>query len=237
MANPYFRFKQFTIYHDKCAMKVGTDGVLLGAWVNPEKDHSILDIGTGSGLISLMLAQRTSAEIDAIDIDKDAYLQAQENISKAPFENLFQIYHSSLKSFVTQTKKKYDLIVSNPPYFIDSLKTPDEQRNLARHTDELSLYDLIIDSKKLLNSNGRIALILPFDQQSLLQKIIEENGLFIYRQTNVIPIQGGVPKRILIELSGHEISEPQIESLTIEINRHQYTPEFCTLTKDYYLKM
>ena len=123
-------------------MKVGTDGVLLGAWASTERCQRILDVGTGTGLIALMLAQRSTASLDAIDIDLDACLQARENIAKSPFANRIQVYQTSLSEYMPDENIKYDLIVSNPPYFIDSLKCPDTKRNLARHTDTLSLPDL-----------------------------------------------------------------------------------------------
>ena len=148
MANPYFQFKKFTVWHDKCAMKVGTDGVLLGEWASTERCQRILDVGTGTGLIALMLAQRSTAILDAIDIDSDACLQAQENIAKSPFANRIQVYQTSLSEYMPDENIKYDLIVSNPPYFIDSLKCPDTKRNLARHTDTLSLPDLLRGTRR-----------------------------------------------------------------------------------------
>ena len=135
MSNPFFQFKQFTIRHDKCAMKVGTDGVLLGAWAGTESCNRILDIGTGTGLIALMLAQRSKAAIDAIDIEADACLQAQENAESSLFAGRINVFHSDLVDFAQASTHLYDLIVSNPPYFVDSLKCPNLQRNTARHTD------------------------------------------------------------------------------------------------------
>lgn len=140
-------------------MKVGTDGVLLGAWAGTESCNRILDIGTGTGLIALMLAQRSKAVIDAIDIDADACLQAQENAESSPFAGRINVRHCALADFAQAATNLYDLIVSNPPYFVDSLKCPDRQRNTARHTDTLTLEDLLQDSRKLLAPQGRIALI------------------------------------------------------------------------------
>ena len=134
MANPYFQFKQFTVWHDKCAMKVGTDGVLLGAWCCVENITRILDVGCGTGLISLMLAQRCQAEIDAVDIDEAACIQARENADRSPFGERLQIFHRPFANFVNESAgiRQYDCIVSNPPYFIDSLKCPDKQRHGIR---------------------------------------------------------------------------------------------------------
>ena len=155
MSNPFFQFKQFTIRHDKCAMKVGTDGVLLGAWAGTESCNRILDIGTGTGLIALMLAQRSKAAIDAIDIEADACLQAQENAESSLFAGRINVFHSDLVDFAQASTHLYGLIVSNPPYFVDSLKCPNLQRNTARHTDTLTLEDLLQYSRKLLAPQGR----------------------------------------------------------------------------------
>lgn len=238
MSNPFFQFKQFTIRHDKCAMKVGTDGVLLGAWAGTDSCNRILDIGTGTGLIALMLAQRSPAIIDAIDIDTDACLQAQENVVASPFAERIQVRHSALADFAQAATDRYDLIVSNPPYFVDSLKCPDRQRNTARHTDTLTLEDLLQDSRKLLAPQGRIALILPYDQKERLTDCIRTYQLFLSKETSVIPVPGAQPKRLLAELTADQPASPaSSDRLILEIARHQYTDEYIRLTKDFYLKM
>ncbi len=218
-------------------MKVGTDGVLLGAWASTERCLRILDVGTGTGLIALMLAQRSTAILDAIDIDPDACLQARENIAKSPFANRTQVYQTSLSEYKPDEHIKYDLIVSNPPYFIDSLKCPDTKRNLARHTDTLSLPDLLRDSRKLLAPEGNIALVLPFEQREYLIGLAREESLFPLRETHVSPVPDAIPKRLLIELSAKPVTEPELSYLTLEIERHRYTDEFIALAKDFYLKM
>jgi len=235
MANPFFKFKQFTVFHDKCAMKVGTDGVLLGAWAQIGNAKKILDIGTGTGLIALMLSQRSEALIDAIDIDENACTQAYENVVASPFSNQIHITHSSFADF--QPTEKYDLIVSNPPYFSQSLKSPDDKRSRARHDDHLPLEDLIAGSKKFLSGNGRIALILPVEQDQKLTGILTQNQLYRIRQTNVIPIPNGQIKRILVELSPTPNPDYTPECLTIEIERHKYTKEYVELTRYFYLNM
>ena len=237
MANPYFQFKKFTVWHDKCAMKVGTDGVLLGAWASIERCQRILDVGTGTGLIALMLAQRSTAILDAIDIDSDACLQARENIAKSPFANRIQVYQTSLSEYMPDENIKYDLIVSNPPYFIDSLKCPDTKRNLARHTDTLSLPDLLRDSRKLLAAEGNIDLVLPFDQRESLIDLAREESLSPSREAHVSPIPDAPPKRLLIELSATPVAKPKSSHLTLEIERHRYSDEFTAIAKDFYLKM
>ncbi|MDH6311717.1 tRNA1Val (adenine37-N6)-methyltransferase [Parabacteroides sp. PFB2-10] len=237
MPNSFFHFKQFTIRHDKCAMKVGTDGVLLGAWAYADKAKRVLDIGTGSGLIALMIAQRSQALIDAIDIDEGAYVQSLENVADSPFSERIRVFHQSLEQFASEKRDSYDLIVSNPPYFISSLKPPTENRSIARHTDTLALDDLIRLSRSMLSDDGRLALILPYDQEKQLYDLTESEGLFVIRQTNVIPVVGSSPKRLLVEIIQKPSPTLTIETLTIEVERHKYTPEYQTLTSAYYLNM
>ena len=237
MANPFFRFKQFTVWHDKCAMKVGTDGVLLGCWCDVPEARTLLDVGCGTGLISLMLAQRIPAHIDALDIDEAACIQAQENVSRSPFSDHIHIIYTSLARFADEQagKKEYDCIVSNPPYFIDSLKCPDTQRNLARHTDTLPLDRLIHESTRLLSPTGCICLVLPFDQRETLLRLVREEGLHLQKETDVLPTPASRPKRLLVQFGKQACENPRISSLVIEKERHHYTDEFIALAKDYYL--
>lgn len=238
MANPYFRFKKFTIYHDKCAMKVGTDAVLLGAWADTSFCRNILDIGTGTGIIALMLAQRSQATVEAIDIDKEACVQATENAAASPYTERIKVVHASCADFAASNQqKRYDLIVSNPPYFINSLKCPDNKRTVARHTDTLLLSDLIREAQTLLSPSGRIALVLPYERLEEVKALASANHLYICRQTDVIPTPGAAPKRLLVELSTTEENIKNRDTLTIEEARHQYTPAYIALTKEFYLKM
>lgn len=238
MANPYFRFKKFTVYHDKCAMKVGTDAVLLGAWADTSFCRNILDIGTGTGIIALMLAQRSQATVEAIDIDKEACVQATKNAAASPYTERIKVVHASCADFAASNQqKRYDLIVSNPPYFINSLKCPDNKRTVARHTDTLLLSDLIREAQTLLSPSGRIALVLPYERLEEVKALASANHLYICRQTDVIPTPGAAPKRLLVELSTTEENIKNRDTLTIEEARHQYTPEYIALTKEFYLKM
>ncbi len=237
MPNPYFRFKQFTVYHDLCAMKVGTDGVLLGAWCNVHDAASALDVGTGTGLIALMLAQRNaSLEINTIDIEENAVMQAHENINRSLFAGRIDCFHLSLQDFAEQVAKKYDLIVSNPPYFEQSLKSPHLGRTLARHTDSLPINELIVASAKLLSDKGRLSVIYPYEYKETLLKLSEENQLHISHFTNVHPTPTAAPKRILAELTKQATSLTETD-LVIEKERHVYSDEFTALVKDFYLKL
>lgn len=236
MPNPYFKFKQFTVYHDRCAMKVGTDGVLLGAWVNMGTARTALDAGTGTGLISLMLAQRNpSIGIKAIDIDAGAIEQTEYNILNSPFYSRISHEYISVQDLANRESNAYDLIVSNPPFFSRSLKSPDEQRSIARHTDTLPLEELIASSAKLLSPQGRLALIYPYTEKGTIIEAGSKNGLYCNRITNVYPTPDSLPKRILIELS--KISMTQEENdLVIETDRHIYSEAFTNLVKEFYLK-
>lgn len=232
----FFAFKKFTVHHDKCAMKVGTDGVLLGAWSGVAGKKSILDVGTGSGLIALMLAQRSEALIDAIDIEPSACAQASVNIRESDFRSRIRVFHTSLSDYAAIPDRKYDLIVSNPPFFKSSLLSPVQQRNLARHNDSLSLDALLGDSLRLLAPEGSIVLILPYEQEEDLDNGAMRHGLSFVRKTYVVPTPGARRKRILAELSP-VLSDCLCDELTIEEARHQYTAGYIALTKDFYLKM
>ena len=238
-----FKFKQFTIHQDRTAMKVGTDGVLLGAWapIAPTA-QCILDIGTGTGLIALMLAQRyPSLNITAIDIDKSSIEQATENIKNSPFAQYITTHHTSLQSY--NPEEKYDAIVCNPPYFVASLKCPDSQRTQARHTDSLSFDELLSHSAHLLNDEGSLSVILPVTEGNQLIELAPKYGFSLTHLTEVHPTPTAPPKRLLLQfvIRNSQLNHSSLlishSSLTIEIARHQYTPEYITLTRDFYLKM
>ena len=218
-------------------MKVGIDGVLLGAWAAVENADSILDIGTGTGLIALMLAQRSNAQIDAIDIDADAVIQANENVQKSPWSSRIAVHQIELQSYALTTKKRYDLIVSNPPYFVNSTKAPVENRNTARHTDTLTHKELLDNALSLLKPTGRICVILPVNEGLMSVEYAASIGLHCTKQVVVFPKPGASAKRLLLEFS------PQFtvcvnSEIIIESNvRHQYSLEFTALAKDYYLKL
>jgi tRNA1Val (adenine37-N6)-methyltransferase len=235
MPNPFFSLKQFTIHHDRCAMKVGTDGVLLGTWTDIRHSRRILDIGTGTGLISLMLAQRQAdATITAIDIDAEAVNQAQENIQDSPWKERITAVLQDLKTYRPQ--ELFDTIVSNPPYFIDSLKCPDNQRNTARHTDTLDMHTLLYQTSLLLTPEGRFSIVLPAEQTNTLIEAAGRVGLYPSRHTAVITRPGLAPKRTLMEFT-RQIEAFQTEELVIELERHVYSEAYIALTKDFYLKM
>lgn len=237
MGSPYFRFRQFTVFHDQCAMKVGTDGVLLGAWANVENAVDILDVGTGIGLIALMLAQRNSlSKIVAIDLDENAVNQAGENIRRSPFSDRIAVELFAFRDFVRTTSKRFDLIVSNPPYFSESLLPPDKQRANARHSISLTLDDLCCFARDCLKKEGTLSLILPYDKSEELNSLCEKYTFYLKRKTMVYPLPDVQPKRILIELGMQPCGHSEENSLIIENSRHHYTREFSDLTSGFYLR-
>lgn len=235
MANPYFKFKQFTVYHDKCAMKVGTDGVLIGAWTDVSRAERVLDIGTGSGLIALMIAQRCAAFVMGIDIDEDAVAQARENVMASPWSERITIARQDARVMASECGGKFDVILSNPPYFAEDVKCPEAQRNTARHTDELNFHSLLQAVSALLTDDGAFSVVLPAGVAPDFIALAVKFGLFLNRQTWVHTKPDMPAKRVLMAFTKNKAAQTQVEHLTIETAPKVYTPEFRTLMKDFYL--
>ncbi len=235
MANNYFKFKQFTILQEKSAMKVGTDGVLLGAWANIENTKSILDIGTGTGLIALMLAQRCNAIVDAIEIDKAAFSEAYCNTEQCPWSERISIHHNSLQEYALNSKNKYDLIVSNPPFFDNSLKADKECRTTARHTYTLSTKELFTSIITLMKKNGIFSVIIPNDKLQQYKLEAENNNLYCNSIVYIKPTPEKPPKRVLIEFSQEKNKFTEDSLIVEEFGRHQYSYKYKQLTKEFYL--
>lgn len=215
-------------------MKVGTDAVLLACLASTENCKQILDIGCGSGIISLICGQNSNAEILGIDIDNDSIEQAKDNFKLSPWRERLQASCISLQDFASSSTKHFDLIISNPPFFVDSMKSETEKRNLARHNDHLSFQDLIISSKSLLNAQGRIVIILPFTEGLEFIKIASENNLFLSKQISVFPKKSKEANRLVIEFSLNSNTTTKLELIIREEN-NEYTKEYIELTKDFYL--
>lgn len=239
MANSWFEFKQFRINQDKTAMKVGTDGVLLGSWIDVENAVNALDIGTGTGLLALMIAQRSrEVRIDAIDIDKGAYEQARENTEASPWSDRLDVFHNSLKEFSGKSEEKYDLIVCNPPYFTNGVKSDDEKRSIARHADELTLDELFKYSSQLLSDIGNLGIIFPYTDFDRTVLAAKNRGLYPKDVLYVKPIIDKDFVRVLISFSRIDIGSFNEDELTIETDRrHFYTDEFKNLVRDFYLQL
>ena len=247
-----FRFKEFEVVNERSAMKVNTDGVLLGAAMTIlPSDRAMLDVGTGTGTIALMAAQRASSvildpspvilnevknlRIDAIDIDEASASEASANFTSSPWGTALKAHHLSLEEFSSSAEVAYDLIFSNPPYFEDSLTAPDERKSTARHTsDGLSYRDIFEFAKDRLSENGRVSLVLPADQEAALTRYARMCGLYLFRILRVRTVPRKAPSRIIAEFSRTRCAEFSEELLTIQ-DEGKYTQEYLSLTRDFYL--
>lgn len=230
-----FQFKQFSIDDSNCAMKIGTDGCLLGSWADVAEAKSILDIGTGSGVIALMLAQRSKAQINAVEIDDEAFKQATQNFKDSPWDNRLSVTHSSFQEYIKVCEKKFDLIVCCPPYFVNSLKTTDKKRRLARHTDSLSFEELLSGSIRLLKVDGKFCTIIPADTVKEFCDLALIEGFFVTKITEVLPKETAQPVRTLLqfERSRNKCTNDNIAILDKE--GKLYTSEYKKLTGEFYI--
>jgi len=233
--SPVFRFKQFDINDDGCSMKISTDGVLLGAWVSTSDVEKILDIGTGCGLIAMILAQRSDAVIDGIDIHEPSILMARKNGLNTPWNSKLKFYHQSLQDFAKNHKNHYDLIVSNPPYFESSLVSPDPKKALAKHTGALNHDELVFYSISLLKPGGKISLVLP---AGILPSIKTKFAVHGFAPSRIAMVKGKHGKeynRTLVEMTFSEDRESVISDITIRDKNGHFTPAYKALTSEYYL--
>ncbi|HDR1020886.1 TPA: tRNA1(Val) (adenine(37)-N6)-methyltransferase [Pasteurella multocida] len=229
-----FTFKQFHINHDRCAMKVGTDGILLGAWADISQAKHILDLGTGTGLIALMLAQRSAGDcqISAVELDQAAFLQAQENIQQSNWANKIHLYSQNIADFCTNTVDKFDLIVANPPYFPQGVDCGTEQRNLARYTENLTHLDWLNLAAQCVSAQGKISFVLPFEAGEILLK---HTALSCVERCEVITKIGKAPQRLLLTFALQNVPLKQSQLIIYDEN-NQYHSDFVALTRDFYLK-
>lgn len=228
MANDYFRFKRFTIHQSRCGMKVGTDGTLLGAWAHG--GDTILDIGTGTGVIALMMAQRFPlASVTGIDIDEDACIQAKENVEESHFS--VSILHRN----VMDMRGSFDAIVSNPPYFERSMESPDVQRTIARHTSLLSYEQLMKSAWRLLDEQGEFSIIIPTESKNSIESAAALAGFFKVRECSVKTTPLKLPRRYLLAFRKHPVTQFEVEEGVIEISPKQRSEWYQALTNDFYL--
>ncbi|QOI98684.1 MAG: methyltransferase [Flammeovirgaceae bacterium] len=234
--NDYFQFRQFRVSHRRSSMKVGTDAVLLGAWADVSGINTVLDAGTGTGVIALMLAQRTAGQvkIDAVEIDHQAASDAYENFSVSPWTDSMHLFHTPLQHFIP--RQKYDLIISNPPFFVNSLKPPDASRKVARHTDSMKFDDLIaLAIKYLQRPTGRLAIILPPAEGALFTRLAAANGLFLNRECTFRTRTHKPPERKLMEFSFIH-TDLQTEVLCLYEHSDVWSAPYKELTAPFYLK-
>jgi len=230
-----FRFKQFSVLNDKTAMKVGTDGVLLGSWCDVDDAATVLDVGTGSGVIALMIAQRNShAMIQGIDIDEQAVAEAALNFRNSPWTARLRAKVQDFNS--TDGDERYDLIVANPPFFDNGVLPPSQARMLARHTSALTLDQLISRSSCMLSHGGILSFIAPATAEPAVRRCLASVSLYVKRMATVVPVEGAEPKRIMLEVTNQEVTTA-CETITIQTASRHYTRRYIELTHDFYLKM
>jgi tRNA1Val (adenine37-N6)-methyltransferase len=239
MPNSFFQFKQFTVQHDRCAMKVTTDGCLFGAWVAKEVHRftglqvHLLDIGAGTGLLSLMVAQKNSAAIDAVEIDPAAALQAQENVSASPWKETIFIIRQDVLQW--KTTRQYDCIFSNPPFYENELRSGNGIKNIAHHDEGLKLSGLFQFIKRHLKSEGRFFLLLPAKRETEAEALLQSHGLHLQRKVLVQQTLKHQPFRMMIQGRRQKVERVTEERVSIRDEKDTYTPEFVSLLKDYYL--
>lgn len=233
-----FRFKQFTIEQDRCNMKVGTDGILLGAWAKVEEADTVLDIGTGSGLIAIMLAQRTeAAQIHGVEIDQNSYEQAKINMQQSPWADRLQPINASIQDFAGSSSEQYDLIVSNPPFFTGGNLSYNQDRNSVRHTVKLPHQDLLFAVRRLLSDRGRFALILPYLEGLRFKELAATYQLYCTHLTEIHPKAGNPIERLLLQFEKGK-RPTLVEQLVLHQGQktNERTPAYQGLTEAFYLQ-
>lgn len=235
MANPYFQFKQFTVWHDRCAMKVGTDAVLLGGWMRVAGARRMLDIGCGCGLIALMAAQRNAeGRVVAVEIDAEAASQAQENVARSPWKERVEVVNADICDF--QSEEKFDVIFSNPPYFVNALKCPDKQRSTARHTDTLGFDALMRCAASLLEADGELSVVVPMEAAMELKASAIAHRLYLSRETHVYTKASAPAKRALLAFTPTMPPVPVgIRSLVMYAHPGEWGDEYEEMVSDFYL--
>ncbi|MEZ5196637.1 MAG: methyltransferase [Bacteroidales bacterium] len=231
-----FQFKQFNLMDEKSAMKLSTDAVLLGSLIQPVKTGFVLDIGTGSGIISLMIAQQSDTVIDAIDIDPDSIEEARLNFQNSKWKSQLNAVHCSLKDFVNTSSKQYDLVVSNPPYFSNSFKSPDLSRTISKHNDQLSRHELLHGADQHLHPQGSFWVIIPFDGVSSFSELAKSAGLYLQQEFVIFPKRNKPANRVVMEFRKNKPKEIESKKLIIRNLNGSYTNKYKMVTKDFYLK-
>ena len=235
MANNYFSFKQFTVNQDKSVFKVGTDGVLLGAFADISSVKKILEIGTGTGLIAIMLAQKCEAEIIAVEPDLESYIQACDNVRLCNWSSRIKVEHTNLQDYYPGNEK-FNLIITNPPYFNDSLRNPDPRKSATRHNDSLTSEELLVGVSRLLDDGGHLQLIMPYVEVTVFIAEAQKYGLYCNNMLKIKPLPKAEIRRLILLFSREQLKVTE-KFLTIEHGkRHEFTKDYVNLTKDFYLK-
>ena len=231
---PFF-FKKFGMFHHRSTMRVGTDAVLFAQWVEVMPSDNALDVGTGSGVIPLILAQKGVGSVDAVELDADSYEEAGLNFNISVYSDKLSVVQSDVRCYADNIEKKYDLIVSNPPYYASDVKPIKEKKVMARHVSTLSFRDLLLSAKKMMNDNSRFALVLPFYESRLFIKEAEQLGFYLQKEMHIIPIDGKDANRVNMQFILNETKCIEKEDFTIRNKDYSYTEEYREFLKDYYL--
>ena len=231
---PFF-FKKFGLFHHRSTMKIGTDAILLSRWVEVTENDDILDVGTGCGLIPLMLAQKGIKHADAVEIDYDSYEEAKQNFSNSAWNSQLFAIHDDIKSYPLTCEKKYDLIISNPPFFFGDNVPVKAKKGLARHTNTLNYNDLISSIKNLLEVNGRFVLVLPAIESRVFLKEAENQGFYLQKEMKIVPIEGKEPNRVNMQLVVNQVNNVESETFVLRNKDHSFTKEYKDFLKDFYL--
>jgi len=230
-----FHLKPFSLSHHVSTMRVGTDAILLGLFAGSSTTKKTLEIGTGCGIISLLIASQFNSKIDAIDIDKASVAEAKSNFSKSPFYHRMNAIHADFNEYANTYSGKYDLIVSNPPFFINDFRPDDDKKKAARHGDSLSYEQICDGTIKLLNPSGKLCLVLPYDESRFFTGITGQKGLSLQKQQLIFPKRGLQPNRINLQFGLEATANVVTNKLTIREEDGSFTPEYLALLKDYYI--
>lgn len=231
---PFF-FKKFGLFHHRSTMKIGTDAILLARWVEVSANDDVLDIGTGCGLIPLMLAQKGIKSADAVEIDHDSFEEAAQNFNNSAWQSQLLAINDDVKHYSEVCTKKYDLIVSNPPFFFGDNIPEKTKKGLARHTNTLSYNELLSSVKNLLEVNGRFALVLPALESKTFLKDAENQGFYLQKEMKIVPVEGKEPNRINMQLVVNHVDKVESEAFVLRHPDHSFTKEYKEFLKDYYL--
>ena len=231
---PFF-FKKFGMFHHRSTMRIGTDAVLFAQWVEVSSHDNVLDIGTGSGIIPMILSQKGAGSVCAVELDADSYEEARLNFSISVWNEKLNVVNDDVRHLADVTDEKYDLIVSNPPYYASDVKPIKEKKAMARHVSTLSFKDLLSSAKKMMGTDSRFALVLPFYESRLFIKEAEQLGFHLQKEMHVVPIKGKEPNRVNMQFVLHEVDEVTVESLAIRNEDYSYTEDYKNFLSDYYL--
>lgn len=231
---PFF-FKKFGLFHHRSTMKIGTDAILLARWTEVSDNDDVIDIGTGCGLIPLMLAQKGIKSADAVEIDNDSYEEAAQNFSNSAWNSRLSAIHDDIKHYAEICEKKYDLVVSNPPFYFGDNIPEKAKKGLARHTNTLSYNDLLSSVKKIMKPEGRFSLVLPAIESKTFLKDAENQGFYLEKELLIVPIEGKEPNRINMQLVVNQVNSIKTETFVLRHLDHSFTKEYKDFLKDYYL--